>query len=411
MLPFPSIAALGLSLTSLLPLSSFCAEKAALGDVHFPISCRTEVQSRFDSGVALLHSFEFREAEEVFRQVEGDDPRCVIAAWGMALATTERSGADAPQKDLAKGWAQFQPWLAVEAGTEREQMYVDAVRAMYESYDKTSGAERWHKYLDRMEQIRQKYPDDINASLFYGLGLTWTAGPGKKGIAQRKEALAIFLPIFKQYPDNPGAAHYIIHAADTAELAPSALPAARKYAAIAPDSPHALHMPSHIFNRLGYWNESIQTNQASARVAAEWMKAGRGDGIFDLLHALNNIEYGYLQLGKDQLAQQTIGQIDEVSRTGSDPWLAVDARIYYDLETHSWQDAAKIEPPPASRFEENFDAYWIETIGAARSSDAHQAEQALEQYRKSSEAWDKERGWEHTRGRGLDRSRSVDDVL
>ena len=401
MLRYPSVAALGLSLILLLPLSLVSDEKAALGDVHFPISCRTEVQSRFDTGIALLHSFEFREAEEVFRQVEGDDSRCVIAAWGMALSTTERSGADAPQKDLAKGWAQLQPWLAIKPGTEREQMYVDAVRAMYERYDIISGADRWHEYLNRMEEIRRKYPNDINASLFYGLGLTWTAGSGKKGIEQRKEALAIFLPIFHKYPDNPGAAHYIIHAADTAELAAVALPSARKYAAIAPDSPHALHMPSHIFNRLGYWSESIETNQASARVAAEWMKTGRGDGIFDELHALNNIEYGYLQLGQDQLARQVIGRIGEVARTGSDPWLVLDARIYYDLETHDWQDAAKIEPPSGSRFEENFDAYWIETIGAARSGDAHKAEQALEQYRKSSEAWDKEHGREHTAGVAL----------
>jgi tetratricopeptide (TPR) repeat protein len=349
----------------------------------------------------MLHSFEFRDAEEAFQQIEGEDSRCVIAAWGIALATTERSGAAAPEKDLAKGWAQLQPWLGIKAGTEREQMYVDAVRAMYEGYNKTSAADRWHAYLTRMEQIRQKYPDDVNASLLYGLGLTWTAGPGKKGIEQRKQALAIFLPIFKQYPDNPGAAHYIIHAADTADLAEVALPAARKYAAIAPDSPHALHMPSHIFNRLGYWNESIKTNQASARVAAEWTKTGRADGLFDELHALNNMEYGYLQLGKDQLAQQVIGRIHEVAKTGSDPWLVIDARIYYDLETHSWQDAAKIEPPPTSRFEENFDAYWIETIAAARSGDAHKAEQALEEYRKSSEGWDKEHGGEHTVGVAL----------
>jgi tetratricopeptide (TPR) repeat protein len=345
----------------------------------------------------LLHSFEFREAEEAFRAVESDDPKCVIAAWGIALSTTERSGANAPQKDLAKGWAQLQPWLAIPAGTEREQMYVDAVRAMYEGYDQTSGDDRWHKYLNRMQEIRQKYPDDINASLFYGLGLTWTAGPGARGIQQRKEALAIFLPIFKQYPNNPGAAHYIIHAADTAELAAVALPAARKYAAIAPDSPHALHMPSHIFNRLGYWKESIETNQASVRVAAEWTKAGR-DGTGDELHALNNIEYANLQLGQDKQAQQIIKQTEEIAKTGSDRWLPIDARIYYDLETHNWQDAAKIEPPPASRFEENFDAYWIESIGAARSGDAHKAEKAFELYRKSSAAWDKEHGWGNVLG-------------
>jgi tetratricopeptide (TPR) repeat protein len=387
---------LAFSATLLLP-GALPPQTTALGDVHFPTSCKPEVQSRFDSAVALLHSFEFREAEGAFRHVEKDDPGCVIAAWGVALSTTERNGADAPQKDLAKGWTELRPWRATKAGTEREQLYVDAVRAMYEGYDKTSGEERWQTYLDRMQEIWRKFPDDINASLFYGLGLVWTAGPGKEGIERRRQALAIFMPIFKRYPDNPGAAHYIIHAADTSELAVEALPAAREYAAIAPDSPHALHMPSHIFNRLGYWKESIATNEASARVAADWMKTGHADGRFDELHALNNIEYAYLQLGEDPIAQQIIARIDEVAKTGSDPWLAIDARIYYELETHNWQDAARIEPPASSRFAENFDVYWIQTIGAARSGNAPAAEKALEQYRQSSAAWDKE----HGRGGGV----------
>jgi tetratricopeptide (TPR) repeat protein len=372
---------------------------AELGDVHFPTSCAASVQSRFDYGLALLHSFEFKEAEEAFSTVENGDPKCVIAAWGIALATTERRGADAPKKDLEKGWAQLRPWLAVPAGTRREQMYVNAVRAMYENYDKTSGEVRWQRYLDRMQETRHRYTDDINASLFYGLGLTWTAGPGKHGLEQRRKALSIFLPIFQRYPNNPGAAHYIIHAADTGELAAEALPAARKYAAIAPDSPHALHMPSHIFNRLGYWRESIQTNEASVRVAAAWAKAD-GTERNDELHSLNNIEYASLQLGWDKQAQQTAKQIADVEREG-DHWLAIDARIYYDLETHDWHDAQQIEPPTKSRFEENFDVYWIQAIGAARSGNARKAEQALELYRKSSAAWDKEHGWGDVLGVGL----------
>lgn len=386
------IIAFALSTASLASPFAFGAEKTGFGDVHFPTSCRPEVQTQFDYGVALLHSFEFKEAEAAFKQVEQNDPKCVIAAWGIALATTERNGANAPQKDLASGWAQLQPWLAIKAGTDREQRYVDAVRAMYERYDKTPGTERWQKYLAQMQELRQKYPDDINASLFYGLGLTWTAGPGKQGIEQRKKALAIFLPIFKQYPDNPGAAHYIIHAADTAELAEVALPAARKYASIAPDSPHALHMPSHIFNRLGYWKESIETNQASARVADEWMKTGR-DGRFDELHALNNLEYAYLQLGQDEKAQEVIQQIAELAKTGTDLWLPIDARIYYDLESHNWQDAAGIEPPATSQFDENFDAYWIQAIAAAHLGDTNKAKLALDQYQRSSAAWIKGHGW------------------
>ncbi len=397
MLPRAMITVFALTAALLLLASELTAEKAALGDVHFSTSCQAEVQSQFDSALALLHSFEFREAEAAFRQVEKDDPKCVIAAWGIALSNTERSGANAPQKDLARGWTQLQPWLSVKARTDREQMYVDAVRAMYEGYDKTTGTARWNKYLARMQEIRTKYPDDVNASLFYGLGLVWTAGPGKEGIEQRKKALAIFLPIYQQYPNNPGAAHYIIHAADTAELAAEALPAAREYAAIAPDSPHALHMPSHIFNRLGYWKESIETNRASARVAAEWIQAGR-DGRDDELHALNNIEYDYLQLGQDMQAQQVIAQIENVAKAGGDAWLPVDARIYYDLETHQWQDAVKIEPPSTSHFEENFDVYWIQTIGAARSGDVHHAEEALDRYRKSAIAWDKAHGRDYVPG-------------
>jgi len=283
-----------------------------LGQVHFPNSCKPKVQVRFLEAVALLHSFEFTEAEQAFSQVEKDDPHCVIAAWGMALSKTQRNGANAPPKDLAAGWIQLQPWLAMKAGTAREQMYVDAVRAMYEGYDKTSAHEREQKYLARMEEIRRRYPDDINASLFYAIGVAFSAGSGKEGLEHRREALAILLPVFRQYPNNPGAAHYIIHAADTPELAPEALPAAREYAKIAPDSPHALHMPSHIFNRLGYWKESISANQASARVAAEWIKTGR-DGTFDELHALNNLEYAYLQLGEKEQARETMKRIADIA--------------------------------------------------------------------------------------------------
>ena len=372
----------------------------SLGDVHFPTSCKATTQQQFDSGVALLHSFEFREAEVSFRKVEKEDPKCVIAAWGVALSTTERACANAPPKDLSKGREELTPWLTVRAGTEREQMYVDAVRAMYEDYATVPGSKRWQGYLVRMEELRKEYPDDINASLFYGLGLTWTAGSGEKGLQQRQEALAIFLPIFSRYPNNPGAAHCIIHAADTAELASEALPAAQKYAAIAPDSPHALHMPSHIFNRLGSWNDSIRTNEASARVAAEWMKTGRA-GSFDEFHALNNIEYALLQLGEDQKAKAVVDEITTLAQKETDPWLSVDAGIYYDIETHNWQDAAQIEPPSSSAFEENFDAYWIETIGAARSGDSRRARAALVKYRDSETAWSKDHGLGDILGVGL----------
>jgi len=357
-----------------------------LGRSDFANSCNSAVQSKFEEAVLLLHSMEFQQAESDFEQVEANDPRCIIAAWGLALAETERSGANAPQKTLQGGWNQLQPWLSRSGGSERERMYLDAVRAMYEGYQNTPGTVRWDRYLAAMDAIRKKYPGDVNASLFYALGLVWTAGPGEEGLAQRRKALDILLPIFKEHPDNPGAAHYIIHAADTPELAAIALPAAHRYAAIAPDSPHALHTPSHIFNRVGDWPDSIRANLASARVAAEWIKEGRG-GMGDEQHALNNLEYAYLQLGDTKAARSIIDRIDAFAKMpGGDPWLSIDARIYFDLETGSWQDALTLEAPAGSPFDENFDVYWVHAIADARLGNPD-ARASLEQFRKSSTEW------------------------
>lgn len=369
------------------------AKTERLGRADFANSCSSAVQSQFEEAVLLLHSMEFQQAEKDFKQIETADSRCVIAAWGLALAETERSGADAPEKVLAAGWDELQPWLSRPGGSERERMYLNAVRMMYEGYQNRSGTIRWNRYLTAMEVIQKRYPDDLNASLFYALGLVWTAGPGENGLAQRRKALAILLPIFKDHPDNPGAAHYIIHAADTPELAAVALPAARKYAMIAPDSPHAVHMPSHIFNRLGYWPDSIRANLASTAVATEWLKEGRG-GMFDELHALNNLEYAYLQLGEAKEARGIIDQIDALSQKmpGGDPWEPIDARIYFDVERRDWRNALTIEPPPQSPFAENFDVYWIHAIAEARLG-RPDARNSLEQFRKSSTEWIRGHGW------------------
>jgi tetratricopeptide (TPR) repeat protein len=364
-----------------------------LGESHFANSCKPAVQADFEEGVLLLHSFEFKEAERSFRAVEVNDPTCSIAAWGVALAETERSGANAPPQVLVDGWKELQPWLMKPAGSAREQMYLQAVRAMYQDYEHTSPDVRWAGYLSKMEILRRAYPHDLNAGLLYALGLVWTAGTGEKGLAQRREALDVLLPIFQEHPNNPGAAHYIIHAADTPELATIALPAARKYAAIAPDSPHALHMPSHIFNRVGDWQDSIGTNIASARVAEQWTNEGR-DARFDELHALNNLEYAYLQLGEQGNAREVIEKIGKLAaEPGGDPWSAVDARIYFDVDTHDWNDAIDIQPPQKSPFVENFDLYWIHSIAAAHLSEPQHASSSLEDFRKSSSEWEPAHGW------------------
>jgi tetratricopeptide (TPR) repeat protein len=250
---------------------------------------------------------------------------------------------------------------------------------MYEGYDHISGQVRWNRYLQELNSIRKQFPQDLNASLFYALGLVWTAGSGPEGLEQRRKALDILLPIFAAHPNNPGAAHYITHAADTPELAATALPAARKYASIAPDSPHALHMPSHIFGRLGYWNEMIASNERSARVAAEWVACGK-DGRFDELHALTYLEYGFLQTGKFDEAREQIARIrDLMSGPGGDPWAEIDARILYDVQTRDWRDALLTQPPTGSAVKENFDVYWVHSIAAADIGNIDYAKESLRQ--------------------------------
>jgi hypothetical protein len=244
-----------------------------------------------------------------------------------------------------------------------------------------------------MQQLRSKYPTDQEASIFYALALVSTAGAGKAGVEQRREALNILLRLFEHNPKHPGVAHYILHAADTPELATIALPAARQYAAIAPASPHALHMPSHIFSRLGYWQESLESNVASANVAAEWVAQGK-DGLFDEQHALNHVEYAYLQLGQDHKAFEQILVMQRLAtKKGGDPWWPIDARIYYDLDTHNWADALEIQAPSSSPFAENLDVFWIHTIAAARSNQPQQASAFLKDFKNSSSAFEKQHGW------------------
>jgi hypothetical protein len=366
---------------------------ANYGEVRFENSCAPSVQQPLQQGIALLHSFEFGEATAAFRTVESADPTCTIAAWGIALSNTERDGADRPKPFLESGWKELQPWLSRPGRTDREHMYLDAVSKLYAGYENTSGDERWQRYIAAMRQLRSSYPTDQESSIFYALALTWTAGSGKSGIEQRREALAILLPLFKENPRHPGIAHYILHAADTPELAEMALPAARRYAAIAPASPHALHMPSHIFSRLGYWQESLDSNLASAKVAADWIGEGK-DGLFDEQHALNHVEYAYLQLGQDHKAFEQIEMMQRLATTtGGDSWWPIDARIYYDLDAHNWADALEIQAPASSPFAENLDVFWIHTIAAARSSQASEAAASLADFKKSSSEFEKQHGW------------------
>jgi tetratricopeptide (TPR) repeat protein len=382
-------------LASLLFLSSAMLPSGAanFGLVRFENSCAPSVQQPLQQAIALLHSFEFGEATASFRTVESGDPSCAIAAWGIALSNTERQGANRPTRFLESGWKELEPWLSRPAKTEREHMYLDAVSKLYVGYETTPADERSQRYVVAMRNLRSQYPTDKEAAIFYALALITTAGTGKAGIEQRREALGVLLPLFEVNPNHPGIAHYILHAADTPELAEVALTAARNYARIAPAAPHALHMPSHIFSRLGQWQEALDSNIASSQVAAAWVTEGK-DGLFDEQHALNHVEYSYLQLGQDHNAFEQIGIMQKLaSAANGDPWWPVDARIYYDLETHNWADAIEIQPPASSAFIDNLDVFWIHAIAAARSNQAPQAAAALVDFKKSSSEFEKQHGW------------------
>jgi len=240
-----------------------------LGEVHFATSCNEPAQSDFNRAVALLHSFQFSRAIEGFDTVLREDPTCGIAYWGIALS--DWSNPFAPgNKDrgqLQLGQQSAEKGMELGVKTERERDYLAAVGKLYRDFEGTPQQVRWYAYRDAMESVAAKYPKDHEAQIFYALALAVGADPGDKTYADQLKAGAILERLFAEEPTHPGLAHYIIHAYDVPALAARAFVAAQRYTVIAPDAPHALHMPSHIFTRLGYWQESIDSNVAAAAAA------------------------------------------------------------------------------------------------------------------------------------------------
>jgi len=238
-----------------------------LGKVTFPVSCDPSLQPQFSSAVAMLHSFWYEKASETFAAVAEKDPTCGMAYWGIAMTYWHPIWEVPGSADLKVGSAAVEKAKSASAKTQRERDYITAIDTFYKDSDKLDHRTRAMAYEKAMEQLQTHYPDDHEAAIFYALALLATAPPTDKTYVNQKKAGAILEPLFAEEPEHPGIAHYIIHAYDYPPLAPSALDAARRYAKIAPDSPHALHMPSHIFTRLGLWQESIDSNLVSAASA------------------------------------------------------------------------------------------------------------------------------------------------
>jgi hypothetical protein len=278
------------------------------GTVHFATSCNDVAQRRFDRGMRYQHSFWYAQAKEIFEDAAKADAECGMAYWGVALTLLNNPHGPPPTPNLPLGLAAIQKAKAVGAKSQRERDYIDALAVMYVDYDKIDHRTRVQSYLKSMEALAGRYPDDDEAQIAYAITLNVSASPADKTYANQLKGAAILEPLFKRYPQHPGVAHYLIHLYDYPPIAEKGLDAATRYSKIAPAAPHAQHMPSHIFTRVGYWKESIASNAASVRAARADKAAS------DQLHGQDYMVYAYLQLAQDKNAR---GVIDEMAQTSN----------------------------------------------------------------------------------------------
>jgi len=369
-------------------------EHGQLGKVEFRVTCNPAAQASFERGVALLHSFQYEDAEKAFAEAAGADPTCAMAWWGTAMSlyhpvwAAANPSAAPTALDLKKGAEAVEKARAAAPRTEREKGYVEAVAAFYKDADTLDHRTRAVAFEKAMGELAAKYPEDKEAAIFHAVSLLGTAFPGDKTYATEKKAAAILNAILPQAPEHPGVAHYLIHSFDYPSLANLALPAARSYAKIAPSSPHALHMPSHIFTRLGLWNESIESNLASRAAARERMKRLHpGATSFEDLHAQDYLAYAYLQGGQDAKAKAVLDEVsaaetfDQEQFAAAYALTAVPAR--YALERRRWSEAAALTVRPArfpwSKFSYAEAIVWFARgVGAARGGDAAVARAAVD---------------------------------
>ena len=343
-----------------------------LGKVSFPISCKSDVQDEFNRGVALLHSFAYTPADNSFHDVATRDPQCAMAYWGMAMTYFHQLW-EPPIVPATLKTAQGEIVRAQQmgAGSEREREFIRALGMLYQDAAAVPYSARVLNYERAMSKLAAENRNDVEAQVFYALALLANASPSDKTHARQKQAAEILEPLDQVYPEHPGIPHYLIHAYDNAELAPKGLRAARAYSEIAPSAPHALHMPSHIFTRLGLWDDSVNSNLA-AREAAH-----RQGDIGEELHAMDYLVYAYLQSGRDQDAAKVIQQLNEMLKLNEGDFKIAYAStampIRYAVERGQWREAAGIASPKGAPPQVVAIAVWARGIGYARSGNATEA--------------------------------------
>lgn len=377
----------------LLVSALFLAEPAAhdhqhqlekLGKVNFQTSCSPQAHATFTRGLTLLHSFEYPQAEAAFNEAATTDPSCSIARWGVAMSLYHPLWAPPSKTELERAHAALAKAEAMPAKTERERDYVAAVAAFYRDSEKLDHKTRALAYNAAMAALHKRYPADREASIFYALSQV-AAGTqdNDPNFSREKEAAAILNAVLKEEPDHPGVAHYLIHNFDYPPLAELAVPAAQRYATIAPDSPHAQHMPSHIFTRLGMWEESIASNLRSEAAARALMKSeGFDGGSNEQLHAMDYLAYAYLQRGQEAEAQRVLADLNKMQKVNlpifTVAYAATAVPVRIALENRRWKEAASLKLPDNVAGLVPLDTFqWAEAhvvfaraVGAARGGDA-----------------------------------------
>ena len=372
---------LAISTVCLLDAQEKTANSEKLGTVHFPVSCAPASQQQFDRALAMLHSFWYPQDLKAFKELADADPGCAMAYWGMAMsrranplvgppdATVLRDGLEAVGKAKAAG-----------AKTARERDYIDAIETYYKDPETRDYRTRVLAYENAMQQLSARYPEDSEAAIFYALALNEavTVEPADKNYTRQKKAMAILEKVLAAQPEHPGALHYLVHSSDFPPLAAEGLEAANRLGSVAASSPHALHMPSHVYSMLGMWDESIKANQASLNVAPTYV------------HAMDFMEYAYLQQGQDQEAKALVERAAAVQKTQGVATSSVTGAVLaaytavaavparYALERGAWAEAAALEPNHNTPVADGI-TYFARGMGAARGGDTANANKEIAQ--------------------------------
>jgi len=356
-----------------------------VGTVSFPTSCAPAVQSQFERGVALLHSFEYEVADAQFEEVAKKDPRCAMAYWGQAMTFYHELWNRPSKADLAQGAELLAKARSLKPPTAREHDYVLALSVFYSDTKKLDHNQRADAYAKAMQGVYERNPNDHEAAIFYALSLLASGPDRDPNLTNAKAAVAILNKLYDEQPNHPGIAHYIIHSCDNPAMASLALPAARKYASIAPSSPHAVHMPSHIFARLGLWQDDINSNLAAIRIADSM--AAHHHVMHHKVHSLDFLEYAYLQIGDDASAKAAIEQIAAIRPEQMDPdfenyllMRQAEGPARYALERRQWKEALSLQPSAGAPPDVQLVTYWGHAVAAGHLHDAVAAQDSLKHY-------------------------------